>query len=141
MKFGVGEGADLGLSVFTDGFGFPDEGWFFGVVAQGVAVDAVEAEVELAVNEPLGYREIPVEDFGPGLEPAKIAGGLGPEGFGIGDGAVVEGFVFGEGLDVRGRGEFRRRRKDAVFAKDGVEVLEEIDEGMDCEDMGDPFGP
>jgi hypothetical protein len=79
--------------------------------------------LSFAADEPFGPGKVPVEDFGPGLKPVEFAGGFGPEGFRVGDGAGVEGFVFGEGLDVGLGGEFGRRGEDAVFAEGGFEVL------------------
>ena len=92
VELGVGEAADFA------GLAFPDEGGLVGACAEGVAVDAVVAEVELAADEPFGPGEIPLEDFVPGLEPVEIAGDVGPEGFGIVDGLLVEGLVLGEAL-------------------------------------------
>ena len=116
VQFGVGEAANFA------GLAFPDDRGLVGALAEGVAVDAVVAEVDLAADEPLGPGQIPLENFVPGLEPVELLRGFGPECFGIVDGLLVEGFVFGEALDVGLGAELRRRRKDAVFAQRGVDI-------------------
>ncbi len=83
----------------------------------------VVAEVELAADEPFGPGQIPVEDLVPGLEPVQIAGDAGPEFFRVFDGLLVEGLVLFQALDVGLGAELGRRRKDAVFAQSGVDVL------------------
>ncbi len=130
VELGVGEGPDFGLTGLGEGFGFPEDGDLVGVFAEGVAVDAVIAEVELAVDEPFGPGQVPLEDFGPGLEPMEFSGGGGPEGFRICDGAGVEVFVGGERGDVGVGREIRGRREDAGFVQCGFEVL--IDGNRGC---------
>ncbi len=91
--------------------------------AEGMAVDAVVAEVDFAADEPLRPGQIPLQNLVPGLEPMELFRGTGPEGFRVFNGLLVEGFVFLEALDVRLGAELFRRREDAVFAQRGVEVL------------------
>ena len=116
VQFGVGEAANLA------GLALPDDARFCWRVPQRVTVEAVVAEVEFAADEPLGPGQIPLKNLVPGLEPVELAGRAGPECFGIFDGLLVEGFVLGEALDVRLGAELRGRRKDAVFAKRGVDI-------------------
>ena len=71
----------------------------------------------------LAAGQIPLENLVPGLEPVELFGDAGPEGFGVLDGLLVEGFVLLEALDVGLAAELLGRRKDAVFAEGGVEVL------------------
>ena len=117
VQLGVGEAANLA------GLAFPDDGGFLGAFAEGMAVDTVVAQVELAADEPLGVGKVPIEDLVPGLEPVEIGGHAGPEFFGIVDGLLVEGFVFGERADEGLGGEFGRGGKDAIFAQSRVDVL------------------
>ena len=55
-----------------------------------VPVDAVDRRVELAADEPLRVRRLPVEHALPGRDPLERRRLLGPVGFGIGGGAVVD---------------------------------------------------
>src|SRR5580698_7749278 len=63
---GVGEFLDfdveLGVGEFSNlaWLAFPDEGGLAGAGAESVAVDAVVAEIDFAVDEPLGDGELPV---------------------------------------------------------------------------------
>ena len=116
VEFGEGKLADFA------GLALPQDGGLVRLVAQGVAVDAVVAEVDLAADKPLRPGQVPFEDLGPGREPVQLLRDRTPEGFGIVDGLFVEGLVFLKGLDVRFRGEIRRRGEDAVLAEDGFEV-------------------
>ena len=83
VKLGVGELFDFA------GLAFPDNGDLVGAAAEGVAVDTVVAEIDLAADEPFGYGELPIEDFGPLLKPVQLSGRLGPESFGIDRKSVV----------------------------------------------------
>jgi hypothetical protein len=47
----------------------------------------------------------------------------GPESFWIVDGLFVQGLILFETLDVGFGAELRRRRKDTVLAKRGIDVL------------------
>ena len=116
VQFGVGEAANLA------GFALPDERGLLGALAEGVAIDAVVAQVELAADKPLGPGQIPLEDLVPGLEPVQLSGHAGPECFGIVDGLLVEGFILGKRADAGLGPELRRWGKDAVFAQRGVDI-------------------
>jgi hypothetical protein len=117
VEFGVSEAADFA------GLAFPDDGGLVASADFDVAVEAVLAEVHLAADEPFGVGEIPVEHFIPRLEPVEFFRDSSPEGFGIFDGSLVHLFILLEGFDVCFLGEFGRRRKDAGFAKERVEIL------------------
>ena len=116
-ELGVGEVAEFA------GFALPDEGGLVTERAGGVAVDAIVGEVELAAGEPGGGAHLAFEDFGPGGEPVELGGGFGPEGFGVGDAALVEGVVFASGFDPGASGELDGWGEDAVLAEEGVHVL------------------
>jgi hypothetical protein len=77
-----------------------------------VPVDGVVAGVQAAAHEPLGERELPLEDGLPGLEPVEeVAGLAGPEALVVGVGLVVERPVAHQGLGD----EVGRRREGAVL--------------------------
>jgi len=49
-----------------------------------VAIDAVDAGVELAADEPFRVRRLPFEDARPRRDPFELAREAGPERFGVG---------------------------------------------------------
>ena len=80
----VGELADFAVQILVAQhagvarLAFPDDG---GLVLAGggqVPVEAVVAGVELAADEPLRERLVPLEHLVPGLEPVQALGGLPP---------------------------------------------------------------
>ena len=86
--------------------------------AAHVAVEAVDAGVDRAADEPLGVRRLPVEHACPtGRDHSSSRGEAGPERFGIALGFGVDALVAHDGL----RAESGGRRKRAVFAKEIVE--------------------
>ena len=84
--------------------------------AEGVAVDAVVAEVELAAEEPFGFGEVAGEDGVPGAEPVEFGGCFGPEGLRVFGALAVEVFVLGFACDAGFGGEVGGWGEDAVFA-------------------------
>ena len=73
-----------------------------------VTVEAVDAHVQLAVFEPLGERQVPLEHLREGLRPGhQIAGLTSPERLPVGVGLVLQGAVTDEGC-----GDERRRRRE-----------------------------
>jgi hypothetical protein len=81
-----------------------------------VAVDAVEADVELAAEVPLRIRRLPLVKLRERLEPGDPLVGLGlPE--------LVEVAFVDVGLRVRLRGELRRRREAPLL------LLHRLDRG------------
>ncbi len=99
VQFSVGKPSNLAFSV-RNRFTLPDNRRLAGAFAEGVAIDAVVAEIGLAADEPFGPRKVPFEDFGPGSEPVQLRGSLGPECFRIGNGAGIKLLVLFEGPDV-----------------------------------------
>ncbi len=87
VKFGVGEAANFA------GLALPDERGFVAARTAEMAVDTVEAEVELSAHKPLSPGQIPFQNFVPWLEPVQFFGCGGPEGFRVFDGLLVERFV------------------------------------------------
>ncbi len=72
---------------------FPDERGLVAARRANVAVEAVGADVELAADEPLRVRRLPVEDLRPGLHPLELGGERRPERLGIGGRARVDARV------------------------------------------------
>ncbi len=117
MQFAIGQAAHFA------GLAFPDQGRLVAPLAEGVAVHAVVAQVELSAHKPLGPGQVPFEDLVPRLEPMQIPCRPGPESLGILDRFPVHLLVLLEALDVRFGAEFSRRRKDSIFAESGIQIL------------------
>ena len=86
--------------------------------AAGVAIDAVDARVQLSVAEPARVRRIPLEHLRERALPLELAGEAGPEAFGVARGLVVDRCVAHDG----GGREGRRRIEVAVFAQQRVDL-------------------
>src|SRR5207253_4666475 len=82
---GVREAADLAVEAVIREhaplarLALPDEGRLVAPRAGQVAVEAVVGDVELAADEPLRERRLPVEDALEGRHPAQQSGHLAPE--------------------------------------------------------------
>src|SRR5262249_62265495 len=75
--------------------------------------------VDLAADEPLGERRVPVKDLVPGFKPVdRRAGLLAPEPLGVVPGPFPEGLVLLQARDVRGLGEVGRRGEDPALVED-----------------------
>src|SRR5580704_1543510 len=111
MKLLVGEGADF------SGFALPDDCGFVFARRVNVAVEAVIGEIDLAADEPLRPREIPVENFVPLFEPMQLAGDAAPEFVGFGDRFLVEVFVFLAALNMGTAAEFGGRLEATLLLK------------------------
>jgi len=120
VELAVGDAADLA------GLAFPEERDLVAAGAEGVAVDAVVGEVELASLEPLcavaGAVEAGGKDAGPGGEPLELACGLGPELFGLLDAVAIHLLVLLERGDMSLGAELLRRFKDPVFPQSRVQI-------------------
>ena len=92
------------------GLALPVERDLLAVTVLDVAVHAVVGDVELAADEPLGERRLPVEHLVPALRPREPVGLLGPERLAVGVGAVVP-----VGRRVGLIGEPLRRREAAAL--------------------------
>jgi len=88
------------------------------VAGGDVPVEAVRAHVQRAAHEPLGERQVPLEDGVPLIDPVDEVGGLpGPETF-----EVALGFVVDLGVDdARRLLELRRRGKCTAFGEQGLD--------------------
>src|SRR5262249_12073232 len=83
-----------------------------------VAVEAVDADVQLAADEPLRVRRGPLEDLVPGLDPLELAGEFRPEAFG----GFVRALVDRRVGDVRRFCELGRRGELAVLFQERVDL-------------------
>ncbi len=117
MQLGVGHATNLAR------LPLPDDCGLAGTGSQGMAVDAVVAQVELAADKPFCRRQVPFEHLVPGFEPVQIFRDTGPEGLGIFDGFLVHRLVLFEALDVGLAAELLRWRKDPQFSKSGIQIL------------------
>ena len=115
VQVAVGDGlrvAGLALPVVGDAIGPGGQ----------VAVEAVDAHVEPAADEPPEERRVAaVADRVPGLDPLQLGRLLGPEPLEVGGGAVVEL----PGRDRPGR-ELRRRREDPILDLQGLDGVRAV---------------
>ena len=87
VQFGIGEATDFARLTF------PDDGGFVAARTIEMAVETIEAEVELSAYKPLSPGEIPLEYIIPRFKPVEVLCDAGPERFRILDGLLVEGLV------------------------------------------------
>jgi hypothetical protein len=92
-------------------FAFPDNGGFVAACAADVPIDAVDARVQRAADEPFRMRRLPVQHLRPGREPIELGGEFGPEAFGVAIGARVHRLV----AHVGRRTNMRRGWKNPIF--------------------------
>src|SRR5687767_9744674 len=85
----VGELADFGVQLLISegacftGFTFPDERGFVASPGWQMTIEAVVRDVDLAADEPLGMRWIPLQYCVPLFEPVKLFCHARPEALGI----------------------------------------------------------
>ena len=99
------------------GLAFPDERRLVPARRPNVPVETIDADVQLAADEPARVRRFPVEDFRPRLRPLELGSKSGPERLGIRRRASVDGFV----VDARALTKVLRRRDDARFLEQVVD--------------------
>ncbi len=104
MKLLIGEGGDVaGLTLKNDG----------GFVARGagqMAVEAIDAGVELAADEPFREGRFPEADLLPLLEPSQfLFGGVAPEFIRVFQRGFVQLLIFFEAVDSSALDEFGGR--------------------------------
>ena len=117
LQLGVGDGAGVAR------LALPVERDLVAVPVLDVPVDAVVGDVQLAADEPLGERRLPVEHLVPLLVPVQPVGLLGPERLAVGVGAgvpVLRGVGLGGELLARREaaalgGEVAQRRFDSAI--------------------------
>src|SRR5580704_1824288 len=78
----------------------PDERRLVAPGGGQMTVEAVVRGVELAIEEPLGEGELPLQDLVERLEPTELLRTLGPKCFGVLLGTPVERLVLGHASDV-----------------------------------------
>src|SRR5262249_52411312 len=104
---------------------FPDEGRLVAARSSYVSIEAVDAGVDRAADEPLGVRRLPVEDPIPGPRPFELRGKAGPERFGIPLRFGVQVLV----VHDRARAEIRRRWKRPIFVKEIGDLMDRVSHG------------
>src|SRR5579884_1087693 len=104
-------------------FAFPDECRFVAPPGGEVAIEAVVAQVDLAAGKPLCPWAVPLQNPLPGLEPVQLACNRAPELVRIFSSLLREPLILGHAVDMSVRAEFSRRRKDAQFVQNGIDVL------------------
>ncbi len=110
VELPVGEGAAVA------GFALPDQSRLValaGSIRADVAVETVDADVELAAHEPLGLRRFPREHLAPGLEPLQARRPRGPEALRVARCLAVDAGVVHIGLAT----ELRRGLEQALLAQ------------------------
>ncbi len=124
----VGEFADalvqFGVRQLQRGaiFGFPEKRGLVSVLFE-VAIETVVRDVQLAADEPLRVRQVPLESFHRRLEPIEVLGLFAPESLGIFRGLGAHLFVFIHRAHARLLREIRGRR-DGFFVEDvRIELL------------------
>ncbi len=93
---------------------FPDDRRLVAPRSPDVTIDAVDARVEGAADEPFRMRRFPVEYLRPLGEPLQFVGKACPESLGIALGARVHAFIAHDGLRLK----LGRRRERTVFLKE-----------------------
>ncbi len=109
----IGEGDRTALALRL---ALPVVGDLVAVPGLDVAVDAVEADVELAADVPLRVRQVPLVELLERLEPGDALAALGlPE--------LLEVAVVDLGLRIGLGGELRRRRVPPLLEQEGVDRM------------------
>ncbi len=111
-EVGVGDGAGVA------GLALPVECHPLAEARLDVPVDAVDGDVELAADEPLGEGLVPLEDLRPSLGPREAPGLVLPERERVRVGLGVDA-----GLRVGGLGQVLRRGEDPGLVQKGRQPL------------------
>src|SRR5688572_28392890 len=82
-----------------------------------MTVDAIDAGVQLSIDEPVRVRRLPADHLAPGLDPFQLARERLPERLGVAGGPLVDRGVVGNRLRLPPGG----RGKTAVFLEQGVD--------------------
>src|SRR5579875_726954 len=99
-------------------FAFPDNGSLVATRTIEMAIEAIGTDVELAADEPLGVRLVPLQYFLPAAHPLQRFGLFSPETLRIVLTILPEPLVFGHIFDVGSGSEFRRRGEYTLFLED-----------------------
>src|SRR5439155_14379143 len=108
-----GETLDLAIEIpvgqraAVAGLALPDEGGLGAAGGGHMAIEAVVGHVELAADEPLGVRRLPLQRLLPRLEPVELPSALLPELHGIPRGLGVDRLLVHHGVlhERLGRGK------------------------------------
>src|SRR5581483_3341108 len=120
-----GEAAHLAMQVpvgehaAVAGLALPDDRRLVAPRAGEMAVETVVGDVELAADEPLRVRQLPLHRLPPRLHPRELTRLLLPER----DGIALRVAVDGGGRDLRLLGEGLRRGELPPFLEEGLNGL------------------
>ena len=120
----VGERGDLPMEIEVRqrpsiaGLAFPDDRGLVAARSAHVTVEAVDAGVQLAADEPLRVRRLPVEHGRPRTRPLELAGQARPECFGISRRLRIDALVGRDSLVLECLG----RSEGAAFPEEVVEL-------------------
>ncbi len=118
MQLGVGEGLDVAR------FAFENEGGLVAHRPDKMTIQAVDAGIDFATDEPLREGLLPGENLLPFLEPGQLLlGGLAPELIGIGERGLVHLLVLLEIAHERGLGKLRVGLEDALLLRQRFDVV------------------
>src|SRR6185436_127836 len=109
---------EVGQRSAIAGLAFPDECRLVAPGGADMPIEAVGGDVDLAADEPLGIRRIPLEDFRPRRDPLELLRETGPEGFGILRGSRVDGGI----VDERAGAKFVGRSEAAILFEKSLDL-------------------
>jgi len=89
-----------------------------------MTIEAIDAGIDFASDEPLRERRFPDADFFPGAKPGQFFRRLTPELVGIFERSPVELVIFLETADPRGFGELGRRLKNPFLLQHRFDINE-----------------
>ena len=108
--------------MFVSRFAFPEQGGVFAAAALNLQVEAVEADIGLAADEPFCKGQVPLQNAVPLLEEVEVGSDFGPIAVGIGERTVVQLVVAIERIDMGLFGKVRGRREAPLLVHDGFNV-------------------
>ena len=88
---------EVGQRAPVSGFALPDNGRLVSTRALRVPINAVHAGVQLAANEPLCVRRLPIEHLRPRRRPFELSCEASPERLGIALRFCIDAFVLHAG--------------------------------------------
>ena len=113
----------VGQDLFVSRFTLPDDGGLIGPGCLEMTIQTVLSGIQLPSGEPLGVRELPVENFGPFFQPVEFLGLTCPERVRFIHRLGVKLLVLGHATDPGFLGELSRGLENAVLYLMGFDVL------------------
>src|SRR5579859_7576176 len=101
---------------------FPNDGGLITARRGEMPVKTVVAEIDLAADEPLRPRQVPLEDFLPRAEPMQLLCDAAPELLGVRFGIGAHLLVLRGTLDQRALAELLRRVKATLLVQYGFDI-------------------